>query len=212
ETAPTPELTEPPPEPAEEPTEEPAEEEEEPAPEEGDGGGGGAPPPPEEPESPVPARNVLLQNTYSERCADIPGRGRGEQSGVVQQAECTVAGDNQLWHLEVEYPEGGPGSAPLFQIVNAADGLCMDLPGRGGQPRRTQVIQSACDGTTGDNQLWWLEERGENRYWIHNFASNGLCLDVDGLTDETGAPLAVYDCIDDDDQEWQIVRPFEEDE
>ncbi|MDT0322379.1 RICIN domain-containing protein [Streptomyces millisiae] len=212
--APTPEVTEAPPEPTEEPEEEKPAEEEEPAPEpepepEGEGGGGGAPPL-EEPDSTVPARDVMLRNVYSERCADVPGRGRGEIGAVVQQATCTVEGDNQLWHLEVMYPEGGPESRPLFQIVNATDGLCMDLPGSGGTPSRTRITEHDCDGTTDDNQLWWLEERGEDRFWIRNFASNGLCLDVNGLTREPEAPLAIFTCLEDDDQEWEILRPLED--
>lgn len=215
---PTPELTEPPPEeeveePVEEPTEEEPEEEPAPPPEEdGSGGGGGAPPPSGEQDHPVPARHIMLRNTHSDRCADIPARGPGKVDGPVQQAECTPVGDNQLWHLDVKFPGGGPNGRSLFQIVNAADDLCMDLPGHQGQPARTQITEHTCDGTRQDNQLWWLEPRGKNGYWIHNLASDNLCLDVDGLNSDTGTPLAIYRCIEDDDQRWEIVRPFEEDQ
>jgi hypothetical protein len=215
--SPTPDPTEAPPEeeeePSQEPSEEPSEEEEEPAPppeQDGGGGGGGgdgnAPP---APESPVPARNVQLHNTYSDLCADIPERGPGAIGNQVQQSTCTVAGDNMLWHLDVQYPEGGPDGAPLFQIVNEADGLCMDLGGYGGQPLSTPVIEGTCDRSLTDNQLWWLEELGENRYWIHNFASNDLCLEPDGLSSDIDVRLTIYTCIPGDDQEWRLLEPLE---
>ncbi|MFJ9585611.1 RICIN domain-containing protein [Streptomyces acidicola] len=179
----------------------------------GDGGdGGGAEPPPpveEKPKSVLPASNVLLRNLTTNRCADIPGEGDGREQGRVQQHTCDEStDDNMLWNLEVMVEKGGPGGTDLFQIRNVKDQLCMDLPGSGAQPVKTPIQEFTCDGTTADNQLWWLAKQESGGYWIRNFASNNKCLDVSGFStgvDET--KLTLYHCSNDDDQEWEIVDP-----
>ncbi|CAM5615500.1 hypothetical protein SVIOM342S_03912 [Streptomyces violaceorubidus] len=101
-----------------------------------DGGGGGGSPS-KKPAKPaakpvVPAQNILLRNTTSHMCAELPGREKGVADGPVQQAVCDdTDGDNQIWDLEVKYEKGGPGGAPLFQIRNIKDRFCMDLPNHG---------------------------------------------------------------------------------
>lgn len=198
--APTEEPTE---EPTEDPTEEPTEEEpEQPADDGGDGGGES------EPEGPVPAANILLYNTVTELCADLPERGPGRIGGTVQQSQCTLTGDNQVWNLEVR--EHGPNDRPHFQIRNVADDLCMDLPGEGPVEHRSYVTEFTCGEEAGPNQLWWLEEREPNVYWIRNVASPELCLDVEGLkVKEIDVPLMTWECNSDDEHEWRILTPNE---
>ncbi|RMB80168.1 RICIN domain-containing protein [Streptomyces shenzhenensis] len=179
--------------------------------EKGGDGGAAAPslPVEEESESVLPASNVLLRNLTTKRCADLPGKGDGQKNGRVQQYTCDEGtDDNQLWNLEVKVPKGGPGGTDLFQIRNVKDQLCMDLAGEGAQPVRSPVVEYTCDGTTADNQLWWLARQESGGYWIRNFASNNKCLDVSGFsTGVDEAKLTIYDCSVTDDQEWQIVHP-----
>ena len=172
----------------------------------GDGGGESKKP---EPKSVVPAMNVLLRNTTSHLCAELPGREKGTIDGPVQQAVCDdTDGDNQIWNLEVKYENGGPGGAALFQIRNIKDKYCMDLPYYGAKPVQSPVTEFHCDGTKGDNQLWWVDEQESGAYWIRNFASNNKCLSVDG---ENGgqlfSKLTIDDCTNIDDQEWEIISP-----
>ncbi|MFJ3208995.1 ricin-type beta-trefoil lectin domain protein [Streptomyces flaveolus] len=181
----------------------------------GGGGGGGDAQPTQKPkgEPPVvPARNVLLRNTASDMCAELPGREKGEIDGPVQQAVCDdTDGDNQIWDLEVTDEKGGPGGAALFQIRNVKDKYCMDLGEYGARPFGTPVAEFHCDGTTADNQLWWLDEQQSGVYWIRNFASNNACLDLDGADGgNLFARLMIYDCAASDDAEWKIVRPDED--
>ncbi|GGX22243.1 RICIN domain-containing protein [Streptomyces lomondensis] len=178
----------------------------------GDGGGGGAPEQTKKPPKPVvPAENVLLRNTTTDKCADLPGYEEGQPDGPVRQFTCDeTAQDNQLWNLEVKYPEKGPGGSALFQIRNAKDQLCMDLPDLGAAAVTSPITEFPCDGTTGDNQLWWLDKQDSGAYWIRNFASNNKCLDVSGYsTGGDDADLTLFDCSNTDDQEWLIVRPSE---
>ncbi|MER7777955.1 RICIN domain-containing protein, partial [Streptomyces sp. NPDC096191] len=181
-----------------------------------DGGGGdkggGESKEPEKPKKPavkplVPAKNVMLRNTTTKMCAELPGREKGELNGRVQQSDCNEVGDNQIWDLEVKYPKGGPNGAPLFQIVNVKDRLCMDLAGYDAAPVTTDITEFTCDGTTVDNQLWWADKQESGDYWIRNFASNNKCLDVSGYsTGEAWEKLTLYHCSNSDDQEWKIIR------
>ncbi|CAL9501432.1 hypothetical protein SUDANB140_03454 [Streptomyces sp. enrichment culture] len=172
----------------------------------GDGGGESKKP---EPKSVVPAMNVLLRNTTSHMCAELPGREKGTIDGPVQQAVCDdTDGDNQIWNLEVKFKNGGPGGAALFQIRNIKDRFCMDLPDHGAQPVQAPVTEFHCDGTKADNQLWWVDKQESGAYWIRNFASNNKCLNVDGKNGgQLFSKLTIHDCTNIDDQEWEIIHP-----
>ncbi|WP_055494972.1 RICIN domain-containing protein [Streptomyces sp. TP-A0356] len=186
------------------------------APGDGNGGqggsGGGAAAPPKKSAKPVvPATNILLRNTTTKKCADIPGYDNGTMGGPVREYTCDgTSHDNQLWNLEVKYAKGGPGGQPLFQIRNVKDRLCMDLPNYGAEPVTTPINEFTCDGTTADNQLWWVQKQQSGAYWIRNFASDNKCLDVAGYsTGGNDTNLTLYDCSTTDDQEWLIVHPAE---
>ncbi|MEU9973937.1 RICIN domain-containing protein [Streptomyces sp. NPDC051014] len=178
------------------------------------GGGGQAQPSPKEtkkkaPKPVVPAYNVLLRNTTTKKCVDIPGYEKGTSDGPVREFTCNeTTADNQLWNLEVRYPKGGPGSAALFQMRNVKDQLCMDLPGNGSARLSAPITEFKCDGTKADNQLWWIDKQPGGAYWIRNFASDNLCLDVAGYsTGVNDTNLTLYYCSRTDDQEWLIVHP-----
>ncbi|WP_328938203.1 RICIN domain-containing protein [Streptomyces tauricus] len=182
----------------------------------GDGGGGGggggspSPKPKPKPKSVVPATNILLRNTTTKMCAELPGRDKGKPTGRVQQATCTekVEEDNQLWNLEVRQKKAGPGATDLFVIRNVKDQLCMDLPNAGAQPVQVGVYESECVGTSADNDLWWIDKQESGAYWIRNFASNNKCLDVAGFSTGTvDTNLTLYHCSNIDDQEWLVIHP-----
>lgn len=152
-------------------------------------------------------QNKGLRNNRTGMCADLPGYGNGKVGGEVNEFYCdTSANDNQLWNFDVKLKGGGPRGANLFVIRNSKDGLCMDLPGTGGVSGGG-IIEGLCDGSTGDNQLWWLEGRGSGLYWIHNFASDNRCLEVWGPGGGGGYPnsrLSVTGCNPADDHEWRL--------
>jgi hypothetical protein len=176
----------------------------------GGGGGGGASPSPakKKPQDVVPAQDVMLFNPATGMCADIPGREKGQLDGPVQQDNCHETGDNQRWNLEVKDARLGPGGAKLFQIRNVTDQFCMDLPYNGAAGVGTPVTEFTCDGTTGDNQLWWADKQESGDYWIRNYASNHLCLQVHDLIKKvSGQKLTIHNCSNVDDQEWKIVHP-----
>ncbi|MER7923056.1 RICIN domain-containing protein [Streptomyces sp. NPDC096057] len=157
----------------------------------------------------VPASDILLRNTTTKKCADVPGYDAGTSTGPVREYTCNEStSDNQLWNLEVRYQKDGPGSAALFQIRNVKDQLCMDLPDRGSAKLSSPITEYACDGTKADNQLWWIDKQPSGAYWIRNLASDNLCLDVAGYsTGGNDTNLTLFYCSNTDDQEWQIIHP-----
>ncbi|MFE2139884.1 RICIN domain-containing protein, partial [Streptomyces sp. NPDC059466] len=209
--APTPSLAT---APSSAPAQEPAPSRAQQNPDDGGGGGGGAVASPEATKKkaspgPLPASGVVLRNATTRKCADIPGYDKGQPNGPVREFVCDgTAHDNQLWNLEVREKGSGPEKSDLFQIRNVKDRLCVDLPDFGAKPPRTGVFEFQCDGTTADNQLWWLDKQESGHYWIRNYSSNHLCLDVSGYsTGGDDTPLTIFTCSNTDDQEWDIVHP-----
>lgn len=152
-------------------------------------------------------KRVLLRNLSTKMCADVPYYDKGKPNGPVNQFHCNGTDkDNQLWDFQAKYRGKGPMSRDLFQIVNRKDGLCMDLGEFGGRPAGTKVAEFYCNGTTNDNQLWWLEPRGGKSFWIHNYASNQQCLEVvSGAGLKTvDAPLDIQPCRAGNDSEWTL--------
>lgn len=155
--------------------------------------------------------NFQLKNVTTGRCADLPGMGKGKLDGPVLQHDClnNWDADNQVWDFVLAQKDKGPGGRDLVVIKNRKSGLCLDLPGRGGQPDRTGLNQTYCNLTLQDNQLWWVENLGGNRtFWIHNYASDQRCLEVWGEKPDFGgndARLGVYKCSPTDDHVWRLM-------
>ncbi|WP_238441820.1 RICIN domain-containing protein [Streptomyces pratensis] len=121
-------------------------------------------------------QNTVLKNAVTGQCVDIGGYGKGAINAPVNQYPCNATtGDNQLWNLDIVDKDGGPQNAPLFLIRNSKDGLCLDLGYYKARSAGTKVGEFHCSAT-GDNQLWWLDPRGDGTNWIRNAVSNDLCL------------------------------------
>ncbi|MGW7576668.1 RICIN domain-containing protein, partial [Streptomyces sp. NPDC054765] len=126
------------------------------------------------------ASQVLLHNRATGLCADLPDLGNGASNGPVNEFHCQAGGaDNQMWNLQM-VQDKGPGGANLFVIRNTKDNLCMDLPDLGGKPAGTKVSEFPCNGSTQDNQTWYIWPGQDNHYQLRNPRSGGLCLGVNG--------------------------------
>ncbi|MFE6281198.1 RICIN domain-containing protein [Streptomyces sp. NPDC057877] len=149
---------------------------------------------------------LLVKNVMTGMCVDVPGYGKGQLDGPVNQFPCARTGDNQLWDLVVTGDGAGPSGADLFVIRNSADGYCLDLPDYGGRASGTPVSEYHCNGTTADNQLWYLDKRSDGRFWIRSHSSGNRCLDVSGFNGVGGrdARLTIYDCAASDDHLWSF--------
>ncbi|MEV8565922.1 RICIN domain-containing protein [Streptomyces sp. NPDC051322] len=179
------------------------------------GAGGGKPKAKKKtPPDPSNSKHVLVQNTATGLCMELPGRDAGKINGPVVENDCNPTDqDNQIWDFEVRYAHGGPNGAPLFQMRNVKDHLCVDLGELGGRPSGTPLAEFTCVGTLADNQLWWLEKQPNGGYWFHNYASNQMCLNVAGFLhpgpnqpSET-SQLTIFDpCSNTDDREWRILK------
>ncbi|MEU5281047.1 RICIN domain-containing protein [Streptomyces asoensis] len=153
---------------------------------------------------------VLIRNNLNGTCMDIPGSSSGSVDGPIIHSTCNgSSNDNQLWNLEKRSDGAGPGSAPLFQIRNVMDSMCLDLPGFGGANAATKITEAPCgDGAPGDNQLWWLDRKSDGKWWIRNAASNNMCLDSYEPNDPT-RDLLIWPCAPEkrNNHEWAVTRP-----
>jgi Ricin-type beta-trefoil lectin domain len=148
--------------------------------------------------------DVLIRNVLTGMCADIPGIGPGKGFTPIQEYRCNGSTvDNQLWDLVVKGKGAGPNGADLFMIRNSKDGQCVDLEGRGTVASQTRVVENLCIPGSGDNQMWFLQKRGSNSFWIRNSVINDWCLDVEGLRGSQAA-LTIYPCSSSDDHEWSF--------
>ncbi|MFH8469348.1 RICIN domain-containing protein [Streptomyces sp. NPDC017991] len=157
---------------------------------------------------PAVMTRVLIKNNTNGTCVDVPGFSSGKADGPVTHATCNSnTDDNQLWNVEKRYDKAGPGGAPLFQIRNVMDSMCLDLPGYQGVGGATKVTEFPCNGTTNDNQLWWLDKQSDGRFWIRNAASNNQCLDSYANNDSTRS-LIVWPCAPEgqNNHEWIFTR------
>ncbi|MFI9332523.1 RICIN domain-containing protein [Kitasatospora sp. NPDC052868] len=146
----------------------------------------------------------LLYNTVTTKCADLPDYGPGRINGPVNEYTCNgTSGDNQLffWDLQGTTSNG----YPVYTVRNAKDQLCLDVHDYGAVEAGATVGEFTCDGSSGDNQQFWLLPRGGGGSWIVNLKS-GLCLDVEGVrTGGDNARLTLYYCSDNDDHSWKLV-------
>ncbi|MDN3357237.1 RICIN domain-containing protein [Actinomadura sp. DC4] len=151
--------------------------------------------------------SVLVRNVKSGMCLDLPGNGNGSAGGEVKPSGCNgSSGDNQLWDLVTSQRGAGPGGSDLFVIRNSKDRLCLDLPGSGAASNQALVSEGSCVAGGGDNQRWYLDKKASGQYWVRNYSSSGLCLDVSG----NGASgikdpwISIYTCSLTDDHLWSF--------
>ncbi|MDN3354822.1 RICIN domain-containing protein [Actinomadura sp. DC4] len=146
--------------------------------------------------------NVLLKNSASGLCADVPGYGRGSTDGPVAQYYCALGdADNQVWSLGVMRDMKGPGGTALFTIRNTTDDYCMDLPGYSGVSAGTKVTEYYCRPKN-DNQLWYRSHTRGHLYRIRNYSSHGLCLGPTGRSHARDKQLEIHACGSGDEWSW----------
>ncbi|MGW8378542.1 RICIN domain-containing protein [Streptomyces sp. ODS28] len=138
---------------------------------------------------------IVLANKASNMCADLPGFDGHPEGGPIGQNPCNASDqDNQLWNVTVSHAGAGAEGGDLVMMANQKDNLCFDLPDKGGKPEGTGVLESPCDNGMEDNQQWRIENLPDGSKKIHNFASNGKCLTVDGDSKGPGASLTIGSC------------------
>lgn len=145
------------------------------------------------------ADTVVVKNTSTWKCADLPGIGPVPADTPVTQYNCVNSpADNQEWTFVYTRMLGDQYN---YQIVNVKNGQCLDLPGHGSVAAATRVSTYWCNGVPdNDNQEWRLSgpRARDGQYLILNHKS-GLCLDVagwvhDGSDLANDLPLTVFPC------------------
>jgi hypothetical protein len=142
---------------------------------------------------------AVLFNTWTGKCADLPGYDVSSLNAPVTQYTCdSTSADNQLWHTT---PTRSVNGIQLYEFVNAKGGLRLDLPDYGSDPARTHLYVYYCNAVpANDNQEWYLQSvPGSVGYLVRSY-KDGLCLDASGHASDgsdlaNGLPLTAYSCF-----------------
>ncbi|MBE1532491.1 ricin-type beta-trefoil lectin domain protein [Actinomadura algeriensis] len=148
---------------------------------------------------------VMLKSLRAGRCVDIPGLDHRSLGTVIQVWDCnTSSPDNQRWNLMVR-PGREPNGAFLFTIRNSKSGQCFDVPGHKSSVPGAVLAQEPCRPGADDNQMWYLEKKGDGRFLIRHAAGDRLCLGVAGKGRHRNEdPLALYQCGPRSDHLWSF--------
>ncbi|RSN70399.1 hypothetical protein DMH08_05970 [Actinomadura sp. WAC 06369] len=148
---------------------------------------------------------VMLKNPKAGRCVDIPGLHGGRLGSAVRVWNCnTSSPDNQRWDLMVG-PGKGPRGASLFVVRNSKSRNCFDVPGREGGVPGAALTEGVCHPGPGDNQMWYLEKKGNGRFSVRHATGDRLCLGVAGKgRHRDGDRLRLFECGSQHAQLWSF--------
>lgn len=155
-----------------------------------------------EPAQAMTSGAVLLQNTATGRCADLPGSGPARTGSPVLQHACNETKlNNMRWRL---IRSGNHGRYARYLIQNQKSRMCMDLPFSGWVPAGTAVTQHPCKKN--NNQYFYAQpHRGG---WMFVNTVTRLCLDVAGASPRrNGVPLTLWHCDPRGDHTWTVRAP-----
>ncbi|MGK3944954.1 RICIN domain-containing protein [Streptomyces caeruleatus] len=154
----------------------------------------------------IPSGEVQIKNRKYGFCLDLPGIGKGTPKRQVKDSTCRAfGGGNQGWVLDLASEGSGAAGTDLYLIRNARSGLCLDLPNYGPDAKASPVGLFHCNPSDKDNQLWQLDKRPNDTYWIRNQKSGKMCLDL-ARADKKAAHtnVTVFTCSDLDDHQWSF--------
>jgi hypothetical protein len=155
----------------------------------------------------IPSGEVRINNKKYGFCLDLPGTGKATTNTPVQDGTCRASGKgNQGWILDLASDGSGSG-ADLYLIRDAKSGLCLDLGGYGSVAIASPVGLFDCNSSDKDNQLWQLDKRPNDTYWIRNQKSGSMCLDVARVNKKAAhANVTLFTCSDLDDHQWRFSK------
>ncbi|MCC8338936.1 RICIN domain-containing protein [Streptomyces sp. R1] len=163
-----------------------------------------APPPAAAPPAPKgpDLTHTLIRNTENGTCLTLPENTSGSQ----RQAACSTSDKSQRWTFEKSSVKG-PNGHNLYVIRNDKNNLCVDLQDNGAAKASSKVGEFHCDKTTHDNQLFWIDKQPDKSFFIRNYASKQMCIDVAGFQDpQPGLGMTVFPCNGTDDHSWTFTK------
>ena len=156
--------------------------------------------------SPVIAQpnNFFISAMHSGKCMQVDGASQ-DNDATISQWDC-LQQPNVLWHFR-----GGPPGG-FFNLEASHSGKCASvLYKRSGvvinQNNGTPILQWDCQYSSPDSDrtdyLWRQQDVGGGYYFIINKASN-KCLQVNGGSQDNGAAISQWDCVDQPNVKWKI--------
>jgi hypothetical protein len=131
-------------------------------------------------------------NGVSLRCLDARYEELYRNGTGIQLWDCYGAGQfNQFWKF------GYPAGTYFLQIINRADGRCLDADWHGLGSNGTRVQLWDCYGAGSLNQLWYRDytSSSDPRVFQLRNAANNRCLDADYFGfGANGTRVQLWDC------------------
>lgn len=152
------------------------------------------------------SRTVVLYNSETDRCADVPNFGAAQAGEAVTQYFCRPGEDD---NQRMDLVQVGQYGRFLIRVhangQNPNSSLCFDLPNFKTVDKGTRLSLFGCRPHN-DNQLFYKRKIAQGYQLIHN--RSGLCLDVAGYkSKKPGEALMLWPCSEDDDHTWQLMSP-----
>jgi len=137
---------------------------------------------------------VSFRNDDNGRCLDVSWASLDDGAEVIEWA--CHGGASQRWR-SVELTPG------VFRLVNAQSSKCLDVDLR--DPQRKRLHQWTCHD--GDNQRWRVHRATTHRLALPWAASGSWkCVDVYGASPADGAAVKQWDCGDQDNQAFWLLK------
>jgi Ricin-type beta-trefoil lectin domain-like len=148
--------------------------------------------------SPVIAADFFIIAMHSQKCAQVDGASQ-DDGATISQWQC-LQQSNVLWH----YQDGGPGFFFLQANHSRKCAIVLDDTPQFSQNNGAPISQWTCDlGNPLANFLWHQRPAGGGYFYIVNKASN-KCMQVDGASNDDGATISQWDCVDQPNVKWKI--------
>lgn len=144
----------------------------------------------EQSEDSLDGQIVALRAQHSDLCVEVQGGATG--SGVpLVQGECSGL-DHQRWSIE--------SVGPFYRVRSVGLGKCASVADSGLE-NEAQIQQWPC--VDDPNQLWAIEI-AEDGSALLQAVQSGRCMDVSGVSHDTGAIIWQFDCHGGDNQAFHL--------
>jgi hypothetical protein len=154
--------------------------------------------------SPVIAQpnNFFISAMHSGKCMQVDGASQDDDA-TISQWEC-LQQPNVLWHFR-----GGPPG--FFNLEASHSRKCAMVPSDENfhirQNDGAHIVQWDCQYSWPDprrtQRLWRQQPVGGGYYYIINKATH-KCMQVNGGSQDNGATISQWDCVDQPNVKWKI--------
>ncbi len=129
---------------------------------------------------------------------DVEGVSKNDGARIHQWAY--TGGQNQFWHMYVDYGHG----SPYLNGVSVNSSKCLGVSGAS-KSNGASIVQWSCNGSKDQTWVWaWTGSFNGGGWPIWNLVNlnSGMCLGISGASLQEGAYAVQWECNGSFDQSW----------